>query len=378
MPKPKTEQKRRNRRAEAKVPQNHWQVLQSKNDLRYTAQLPALVDWIVQNDFRISAASLNAKLTEISREQRRSGIRIIKANERSEIHDELQNSGILYHEEATQSQLQKYAELASEDDLPGLETFNPSVRDNHVSDAKSSIRDKLFQENMRRANRENDEASAKEAIQKEDSLRKQRASAARKPRELEASQADPSNASSAAEKVAKDAAFWYHNILEFINNRTDGSQETLRADLISHFRATVEALGLDKSGTQEFLDSIVTEVIAAEEGMQAPEPPSVAPELYVERKDETESAAAFMTRVYGRWAGTSLTRRKIGDLDPTLVRTLYREDIPPEIDKLFPKSSGGRPKKKRSPGEEEEALEKKRAAGRERARKHRERQRNPQ
>ncbi len=131
----------------------------------------------------------------------------------------------------------------------------------------------------------------------------------------------------------------------------------------------------DQVEKRDFQERIMKRALQADDATSFP---TEAPELYVDRKDETEPPAKFLMRVYKKWAKTGLTRRSIGNLDPTLIRALYREDIPVEIDQMFPKSPGGRPKKSRSLEEEAAARKKRREANREQVRKHRERKRNPQ
>ena len=194
----------------------------------------------------------------------------------------------------------------------------------------------------------------------------------------------------AKQKFANSIVSWYYKSLkdndyslEKFKNKTV-LQEAVDQRLIGEFRAAQMALNLSPKDASVYFDRLRDRAFGTENKIEAIEKveklvaPTVAPALYKEREDEAETPAAFMIRVYGSWAQTGLTRRAIGDLDPTLIRALYREDIPSEIDRLFPKSLGGRPKKKLSQQEQEAEVEKKRAANRERVRKHRERQRNLQ
>jgi hypothetical protein len=55
----------------------------------------------------------------------------------------------------------------------------------------------------------------------------------------------------------------------------------------------------------------------------ATRPPELAPELYVNREDSSETALEFLERVYGEWLrGNGLFQFHLSRLDPTLMTTL--------------------------------------------------------
>ena len=53
------------------------------------------------------------------------------------------------------------------------------------------------------------------------------------------------------------------------------------------------------------------------------EPPTVAPTLWLDRKNRDENPVDFVRRVYARWLGRGLTRAHIRKLDRSLYLALY-------------------------------------------------------
>jgi hypothetical protein len=63
--------------------------------------------------------------------------------------------------------------------------------------------------------------------------------------------------------------------------------------------------------------------------------PKTAPELFKNRKDESEGPIAFTQRVYSEWLGKNICRSDIKKLDPQLYNALYNLTDPGErLDKI--------------------------------------------